>query len=52
MAHFLFLAMGEKEREEGESTNLLSSIYETPLVGFRRVNDKSSSHRRGVRVGT
>ena len=48
---FLFWSW-ERKREVRESTKLLSSIYGDPLVRFRRVKDKSSSHQRGALVGT
>ena len=53
MAFFL-LCLTEREREKGgrKSTKLLSMIYGASLVYFRRAKDKSSSHRRGVRVST
>ena len=39
----------ERKREERESTKLFYLIYEASLVRFRLANDKSSSHRQGVR---
>ena len=41
----------EEKRGRGEP-RLPPKIYGVPLVGFRRAKNKSSLHRRGVRVGT
>ena len=49
----LFPVFGRREEGRGgKSTKLLSSINGVSLVGFRRAKDRSSSHRRGVDVGT
>ena len=41
----------EKERRK-ESIKLLSTIYGALLVGIHRANNESSSHRRGLYVGS
>ena len=44
----------EKNRggRESESIQLLSTIYKISSVGIRKAKNESSSHRRGLCVGT
>ena len=42
----------EESREKDESQWLFFAIYGVPLVRIRRAKNESSSHRRGLRVGT
>ena len=50
---FLLLCMRESERrEKEESQGLLSAIYGDSSVEVHRVKNESSSHRRGLHVGT
>ena len=47
------MVLSERERrKKGGESKLLSTIYGVPSIGIRWANNESSSHRRGLRVGT
>ena len=51
-AHFPVFDREREEKREIGDPRLLPKIYKVPLISFRQAKNKSSSHRRGVHVGT